>query len=138
MKAFRDERFPKCEYVCFWYPTDCEIGKAPESGRGGRRNEPGMPLKSFYESWKSAVKRAGFPDLLFHDLRRSAVRNMIEKAGLSEKRAMEISGHKTRSMILRYDIVSLADIKESGQKMDEWMKANGIHEAKELIGAAHR
>ena len=49
---------------------------------------------------------------------------MIEKVGLSEKRAMEISGHKTRSMILRYDIVSLADIQESGQKMDKWMKAS--------------
>ena len=48
---------------------------------------------------------------------------MIEKIGLSEKRAMEISGHKTRSMILRYNIVSLSDIQESGKKMDGWMKA---------------
>jgi hypothetical protein len=48
---------------------------------------------------------------------------MIEKVGLSEKKAMEISGHKTRSMILRYDIVSLADVKESGEKMDGWIKA---------------
>jgi integrase len=123
-KAFRDEHFPNTEYVCFWYPTDCEIDPRSKKGHGGRRNEPGTQLKSFYESWKNAVTLAGFPDLLFHDLRRSAVRNMIEKVGLSEKRAMEISGHKTRSMILRYDIVSLADIQESGQKMDKWMKAS--------------
>ena len=36
---------------------------------------------------------------------------------------MEISGHKTRSCFDRYHIVSLADIQESGQKMDRWMKA---------------
>lgn len=121
-REFRDEHFPACEYVCFWYPIDCEIDPTLKSGHGGRRNEPGTPLRSFYESWKKAVAKAGFPELLFHDLRRSAVRNMIEKVGLSEKRAMEISGHKTRSMILRYNIISLADIQESGEKMDGWMK----------------
>jgi hypothetical protein len=42
---------------------------------------------------------------------------------MSEKRAMEISGHKTRSCFERYHIISLADILESGQKMDQWMKA---------------
>jgi hypothetical protein len=68
------------------------------------------------------VKAAGFPDLLFHDLRRSAVRNMVEKMGMSEKRAMEISGHKTRSCFERYHIVSLADIQESGARMDKWMR----------------
>jgi hypothetical protein len=35
---------------------------------------------------------------------------------------MEISGHKTRSCFERYHIVPLADIQESGQKMDKWMK----------------
>jgi hypothetical protein len=80
-------------------------------------------MKSFYESWGEAVKDAGFPDLLFHDLRRSAVRNMVEKIGMSEKRAMEISGHKTRSCFEPYHIVSLADIQETGQKMDMWIKA---------------
>ncbi len=66
-----------------------------------------MPIKWFYQSWRLAVTDAGFPGLLFHDLRRSAVRNMVEKIGMSEKRAMEISGHKTRSCFDRYHIVSL-------------------------------
>jgi integrase len=122
-KAFRDEHFPENRYVFFWYPVDCEIDPTSTKGHGGRRNEPGTQIKSFYDSWRAAVKNAGFPELLFHDLRRSAVRNMVEKIGMSEKRAMEISGHKTRSCFERYHIVSLAEIQESGQKMDEWMKA---------------
>jgi len=121
-RAFRDEHFPKCDAVVFWYPIDCEIDPTLKGGHGGRRNEPGSPIKTFYQSWNSAVEGAGFPDLLFHDLRRSAVRNMVEKIGMSEKRAMEISGHKTRSCFERYHIVSLADIQESGAKMDKWMK----------------
>jgi integrase len=111
-----------CEFVFFWYPIDCEIDPILKGGHGGRRNQAGSAIKTFYESWRAAVKDAGFPDLLFHDLRRSAVRNMVEKIGMSEKRAMEISGHKTRSCFERYHIVSLADIQESGAKMDKWLK----------------
>jgi integrase len=122
-KEFRDEHFPECEFVFFWYPIDCEIDPTFKTGHGGRRNEPGSRIRTFYQSWKTAAQNAGFPDLLFHDLRRSAVRNMVEEIGMSEKRAMEISGHKTRSCFERYHIVSLADIQESGQKMDKWMKA---------------
>ena len=122
-KVYRDEHFPECEFVFFWYPVDCEIAPISKKGHGGRRTVPGSKIKSFYDSWRAAVKNAGFPELLFHDLRRSAVRNMVEKIGMSEKRAMEISGHKTRSCFERYHIVSLADIQESGQKMDKWIKA---------------
>ena len=121
-KAFRDEHFADCEFVFFWYPGDCEIGPVSKKGHGGRRNEPGTAIRSFYASWETAVKNAGFPDLLFHDLRRSAIRNMVEKIGMSEKRAMEISGHKTRSCFERYHIVSFADVRESGQRMDRWMR----------------
>jgi integrase len=129
-KAYRDEHFPQCEFVSFWYPIDCEIDPTFKTGHGGRRNEPGSPMRTFYQSWKTAVENAGFPDLLFHDLRRSAVRNMVEKIGMSEKRAMEISGHKTRSCFERYHIVSLADIQESGQKMDKWLKAQRSESSK--------
>lgn len=122
-KAFRDRQFPGSRHVFIWYPNDCEIDPDLKRGRGGRRNPPGSPIKSFYQSWNAAVEAAGFPDLLFHDLRRSAVRNMVEKVGMSEKRAMEISGHKTRSCFERYHIVSLADVQESGRKMDVWLKA---------------
>jgi hypothetical protein len=61
---------------------------------------------------------------------------MIEKIGMSEKRAMEISGHETRSCFERYHIVSLSDIQESGQKMDKWLKAQRSQKSAEATVAS--
>lgn len=121
-KAIRDRKYPQLDSVFFWYPIDCEIDPKLKGGRGGRRNPPGTPIKDFRESWNRAVDDANRPGLLFHDLRRSAVRNMVEKMQWSEKKAMMISGHKTNAMLLRYDIVPTSDIKESGQQADGWWK----------------
>jgi integrase len=119
-KAYREKRHPDCEALFFWMSDDVQLG------RGGVRVAPGTPIKDFRESWAVAVTAAhktnpNVPvDLLFHDLRRSGVRVMIQDAGIPEAQAMLISGHETRSMLDRYNIVSLKNVKDAGAKLDAW------------------
>jgi integrase len=76
----------------------------------------------FEKAWTTACDAAGIQKALFHDLRRTALTNMIE-AGLSEKEAMEISGHKTRAVFDRYHIVSDRRMKQNAEKLGEHLKA---------------
>jgi integrase len=51
-----------------------------------------------------------YEGLTLHDFRRSAIRNLSTLAGVREKVAMEITGHKIRSVFDRYHIVDSQDV----------------------------
>jgi integrase len=86
-------------------PGDCVFTKDGSNVSNDLRRE-----------WRHITKAVGQPELLFHSLRRTAVGNLI-RAGVSEKVAQSISGHRTRSVFDRYHIVSETDIAAAASKL---------------------
>jgi len=100
MKQERDFHYPDCPWVF---------------SRSGRR------IRSFRNSWTGTCERVGLDGLLFHDLRRSGVRNLV-RAGVPEKVAMAISGHKTRAIFDRYNITNERDLADAARKLDAYIQ----------------
>jgi integrase len=87
----------------------------------------GRPICEFRKSWATACRLAGVRRL-FHDLRRSAARNMLN-AGVPQAIAMQITGHKTDSMFRRYAIIAPNDVRTALRMTQE-------HTANEMAQAA--
>lgn len=71
--------------------------------------------------WRDAATGAGYPGLVFHDLRRSGIRNMI-RAGVSEPVAMSISGHRSVGVFRRYNITTTADQRRALVQTQEYVE----------------
>ena len=83
-------------------------------GRGGDK-EP-RQIKAYNKAWEAACTAAGCPGRIPHDFRRTAVRNMVRR-GVPERVAMQLTGHKTRSVFERYNIVSDGDLRSAAEQL---------------------
>ena len=92
----------------------CVEGKRPEDHVFTRGIKP---VRDFRKSWENLCADAGLPGLLFHDLRRTAARN-LRAAGVGEEVIMRIAGWKTASVFKRYAIVDQKDIRAALQQLE--------------------
>ena len=78
-----------------------------------------LRIGDFRKAWHTACEQAGCPRKLFHDLRRTGVRNLI-RSGVPQSVAMKISGHKDARIFSRYDIVDTRDILDAMKKLSQY------------------
>jgi integrase len=106
---------PICDCRDAWYEVCCEGGV----GRMLCRvcSTPIVSGNCSTCQQERTSKEQVYEGLILHDLRRTAIRNMV-RAGIPEKISMTISGHETRSIFDRYDIGSASDLEIARQRMN--------------------
>lgn len=95
----------------------------------------GQRMAGFRKSWTTACRAAGCPGRSRHDFRRTAVRNLV-RAGIPERVAMSMTGHETRSVFERYNIVSEGDLVDAARKLNKAGVHNRGH--RERLTRGHR
>ena len=80
----------------------------------------GRQIRDLYHAWRATAERAGRPGLMLHDFRRSTARNLV-RAGVPERVAMSVTGHKTRAIFDRYNIVSETDLREASARVSAYV-----------------
>jgi integrase len=99
--------------------------RAVERGRSAWGFHRGsQPIRSFKEVWKTALQVTGIRGKVFHDFRRTEVRNHM-RAGVHEQVVMDLTGHKTRSVFDRYNITSEDDLREAVKQLDQYHDQHG-------------
>ena len=75
-----------------------------------------LTVRAWRRCWATACRAANVPGRYLHDCRRTAARNFV-RAGVPERVAMALLGHKTRSMFDRYNIVCERELHQAGERL---------------------
>ena len=79
-----------------------------------------LTVREWKNAWPKACEAAGLKGRYLHDCRRTVARNLV-RAGVSERIAMTLIGHKTRSMFDRYNIVSERDLHQASEQLGHYL-----------------
>jgi integrase len=85
----------------------------------GQKTGQRITESGFNKAWRKARVAAGCPGRIPHDFRRTAVRTLV-RAGVPERVAMQLTGHKTRAVFERYNIVSSGDLRDAARRLDTY------------------
>ena len=80
----------------------------------------GVTVRAWRHALRDACRRANVPHRLLHDCRRTAARNLV-RAGVPERVAMLLTGHKTRAVFDRYNIVNERELLQAGERLVEYL-----------------
>ena len=80
----------------------------------------GIPVRRWRTAWRTACQAAGVPTRFLHDCRRTAARNLI-RASVPERVAMLLTGHKTRAIFDRYNIIHEQQLLEAGDQLVKYL-----------------